>query len=1167
MKITMRIAPYLMMVMLSASSMAFGQDNSYQHLGTEQFKAYSGSDIDQILPFTGNLYVRIPMRSFPQKGTIPLNFFLQSNNGSWEGETECDDFGGCVAYYTNRVLGVGPYAALLGFGGIDANIKFGSSLDVSWVDTTYSSLDYSAPCDPTVGCSQAVQVAGFVIDNTGARHVLGFAPDNETLRANDGSGWVLGSVLGDSMPLIDGNGITYSSSPDGGYTVTDPNKHTILREGSDWSGQIIDTLSQTIPDVGSLVPVSDTTGCPNINVPNEPTTSSAKWIVPGKDGSSETYLFCFTSVAISTNFFGLHGGHNNTSYEAEGTVTDIQSVVLPDKTHWAFIYDTATATHPDSYGDLLQITFPTGGTISYQYDNISACAAYAGLTRGVISRTADNANGTVGAWAYTPGATATIRDPANNDTVFVYDQSHGEGCIPAEIDRRYYQGSQSSGKLLKEIVTQNQWVQDPAVASGAVTNVLPSIVTTTTPAGSFAQNYGYDVQSQNEDYIGYYNLLTSQLGGSNVINSEQIAYQMPTSTLTYDYSGGLLKSTKLVRQVPGTRAALSASPYYQANLLNLVSSITQSDQSSQFQMLFGYDEQDLGPNCVCGNQTSHSVVDPAGKAPANRWTTTYDPTGLPINSTDANQNAGAHYPGGTTSYSYDSDGLFVAQTSYPSTSGVAHQIGQHRDIATGKVETEVGQNKESTDYFYYPNGEAFANRLQLVKLPDGGSISYTYTDTPGSFLVGTARPMSAVTGANYEETVALDGFGRVLRLKRSDPYCDTGVIETDTAYDAFGRVSSKSNPYCHITDGSYDVITYHYDALGRVILETHKDGTGRHWCYDGQVVESSQTNCTGNRAGVGGDWVDYSDESGVYRQTTYDPLGRLVGVVEPASATNAGSKTGYSWNALDLLTKVTQQPQNSGAAQYRYYSYDIYGHLFSATNPESGTMYYSQAGCPGACATSAGGYDPNGNLVRKVDARGVITNYSYDALGRLVSTTYSGSDDASSSLASGTPSACYQYDTSTLGSGSSNLIGRLSNEWTIHDVCAASVPSAGYLTKRSILTYTPLGQVQSERQCTPSNCAADKSYSLTYGYDYLGNKTLYDNGIGSIAFTQQYDISNRLQSITSTWTDASHPAGIFNVQSYGPAGIDHYTLGDGIDARRTYDLHMRLSGETVLGSQ
>ena len=62
--------------------------------------------------------------------------------------------------------------------------------------------------------------------------------------------------------------------------------------------------------------------------------------------------------------------------------------------------------------------------------------------------------------------------------------------------------------------------------------------------------------------------------------------------------------------------------------------------------------------------------------------------------------------------------------------------------------------------------------------------------------------------------------------------------------------------------------------------------------------------------------------------------------------------------------------------QIRTFDYNGLSQLRSATNIESGTIDYL--------------YDPNGNLVKRTDDRGTITDYTYDELNRPTTTSMIG---------------------------------------------------------------------------------------------------------------------------------------------------------------------------------
>lgn len=99
------------------------------------------------------------------------------------------------------------------------------------------------------------------------------------------------------------------------------------------------------------------------------------------------------------------------------------------------------------------------------------------------------------------------------------------------------------------------------------------------------------------------------------------------------------------------------------------------------------------------------------------------------------------------------------------------------------------------------------------------------------------------------------------------------------------------------------------------------------------------------------------------------------------------ASTFYQYDALSNLIRVDQKNGDSNSADWRTrtFLYDSLSRLQQATNPESGTICY---GTYSGSTCQLNGYDPNGNLIYKTDARGVVTTYAYDALNRLTQKSY-----------------------------------------------------------------------------------------------------------------------------------------------------------------------------------
>lgn len=199
----------------------------------------------------------------------------------------------------------------------------------------------------------------------------------------------------------------------------------------------------------------------------------------------------------------------------------------------------------------------------------------------------------------------------------------------------------------------------------------------------------------------------------------------------------------------------------------------------------------------------------------------------------------------------------------------------------------------------------------------------------------------------------------------------------------------------------------------------------------------------------------------------------------------ANYSTDYRYDALDHLRLVSQG--YCPACQGRTFSYDTLGRLTSASNPESGTVQYA--------------YDSVGNRQTRVDARGIITSYTYNALDRLQTVAYS----------DGTPSVTYAYD----APGQSYGKGRLAN-----------VANANSVT--NFTSFDALGRVLASNQVT-----LGQSYNFAYTYNRAGALTSETYPSGRVVSTA-YDGANRVAAVTGTRGGAATP--YLSHLSYAPHG-------------------------------
>lgn len=889
-----------------------------------------------------------------------------------------------------------------------------------------------------------------------------------------------------------------------------------------------DTLGRTI--ASGQTSTSDYSGCGG----SQPIVSATITNYLGPNGGNTQLKVCLASISLQTNFQA-----NNVDMldayltEYSGAKNFVQSVVVYNGSSWtaspAWTFEYVDRDPGDSssinYGSLTKITFPTGGSISYAYSRWALCNGdniVVPVSRGVISRTV-NANDGSGPHITTYNGSTVVNgslvpvetDPAGNETLHTIT-GLGGSCSYYETQTQFYQGTHASGTLLKTVQTDYMYQPNnlDVVGDGTTTviNVLPTRVTTTWPNNKITKvEKDYDSQLS----LVFNGFFTESFG--NV-----------TEMREYDYGTGVPGA--LLRKTDYTYLAFTNSSYRTANMIDRVASVTVYNGSGTqvSQTTYGYDEGTLSASGVTTNHVSLPTGTLRGnQTSVHRWLNT---TGGTLNTTTAFYDTGMPYqvtdPGGhvtTLAYSSANAGAYVTQTTMPTTNSPnnsAHVISGTYDFNTGLLASFTDQNSQTTNYNYDPLW-----RISSANFPGGGQTTFNYPD-----LLTIERVQLMATGISTDGFFHFDGLGReIRRISANDE--TTPWDQVDTCYDVRGSVRFKSYPYqgtglssAQICSGNGD--SFVYDAIGRVTTVTHSDASTVVTSYTGGATSVSDEGNGTQR---------------VQRISQADGLGRLLSICEVTGTTllgitptpsscgqdigATGFLTAYGYDALGNLTSVTQ-----GGLNARSFQYDSLSRLTSSTNPEAGTITY--------------GYNADSLLTTRTAPKPnqtspsvtVTTTMTYDEIHRLRTKTY---NDGS------TPFATINYDeTSALGvSGLLYTTGRPSSSFVTN--------TQGQKLAGEVFGYDQRGRVKNNSQCTPQNCGTG-IFSLNYTYDLIGDVLTSTNGMG-VTLTQAYNRAARLTSLTSSLSDANHPASLLSSVHYNAfAGQTSASLGNGLNESLSY---------------
>ncbi len=394
------------------------------------------------------------------------------------------------------------------------------------------------------------------------------------------------------------------------------------------------------------------------------------------------------------------------------------------------------------------------------------------------------------------------------------------------------------------------------------------------------------------------------------------------------------------------------------------------------------------------------------------------------------------YPeGNSVSYGYDSNGN---RTSITDSHGHTRSSTYN---ALGSKTSRTDAKGNVTNFTYA------TNNVDLLHIQNGlGTITTSYNGTHG---------ITSVTDRLGNKTIfTYNVFGQIESRTDAEGVLD---IVTNYAYDSNNLLRQRTK------DGNI-LDTFTYDAVGRV--KTHTDATGLTLTYgynnlnnvtkitypDGKFVTYAYSGCCPHL-------VDsVTDRAGRITSYTYDPLKRRTEMIniEGRVIRYVYDENGNNVQLIDPNNSVTT------------FDYDLNNRLVEkiCANNKSSSFAFDNAGL----------------LDTQTNARGIITNYGYDANHNLISTTYS----------DGTPGVTYQYDnydrltTMQDGIGTHNYSYDANSQLTSKD--------GSWVNDTITYQYDELGRTIS--------IIPQGGQSVSYTYDDLNRLTNIQ--MGTDAFTYAY---------------------------------------------------------------
>lgn len=863
-------------------------------------------------------------------------------------------------------------------------------------------------------------------------------------------------------------------------------------------------------------------------------------------GTNEDYIhskgFNGTSIMTTVKWSSTYvtktyraGNHNQ--YDVNWTdriVPTVSQIILPSQLggnlKYTFGYNgsptSGTGTVSAGWGELNSITLPSGAKADYQYfmDNKSGAGIQADRvlenspTRKDLNYTLEYDN------TSTPAPTEIWRYDIKEDWAQIISPDGGvttEWFHSVPTKGRVYKTQRPDGTVIERIWKENRPYQPSGVTlpNDIVVNpyVEKEFISIPDAIGTLVKtsikDYTYDKNGnikmvKEYDWIAYSSVPRDS-------NGKPIGLPggvLPARVSATVYYSATPDASDTTTDDPDSYLKVTA-----PRLLNAVASTEVGNGSQTLaRSEFVYDNA-----TTTGNLTQQKSWDSTKGAYSNPLTTSnsifvshqYDVYGNPTLSTDAR--------GHQTKLTYGSVGgyidLYPTETVSAYGTSVQRTSSQVYDFYTGLVTsaTDVDNNVTTeTDYDVFGRPIETRAAANIPSLKTVTRIEYSDVNR----LVITRSDLNTAYDGKLVSVRHYDQLGRV-RLSRQledsslSATDETTGIKVQTRHRIVNPCQPDNTPECVNANrsnmASYQLVSnpYHAAKSSEAGVEATMGWTRSRADNGGRVIEvgtfsgsslpapwATNTASTGVVATTyNANFATVADQALKVRRSKTDGLGRLTRVDEPNVNNDLGTvddpvqPTSYVYDALGNLTQVNQ------GVQTRTFSYSSLSRLISVTNPEA----HNQQGVP---IPTTYQYDNNGNLMQKVDARSIVTNYTYDELNRVTSRTYQNDNGV-------TPAVSYKYDSQSLPA-SAPAFDRGPSAGRLVAVLYGGATS----TTGSYQGYDALGRVKRSIQRT-NDGQADQTYTFAnYDYDLAGNLMSQTYPSGKVVVAE-YDNAGRLAGV------------------------------------------------------